>query len=557
MTPDQFERLGLASDSTDEVLAHIEKLLKTLRIEVPNKHYPVRRALFWFDAEGSDSGDYIPFSVYRDAIDAVLKDEDELLDKLGKFEADPDNDGFASLLGADMEDGMSEDDAIKSITGAANMDMLAKGMIPGFINLIESIAPDLGGLEGLKEQSDPMQDFMDAGIPGPAGLVVGPVKERIENIAKSALGIQHAKRREEEKSAQKIINYVVGVAMSKTGDYSPARIWHAWAMYSQLRRVKHEIGAIRQDAVLTSGPGSINIGESDIHALDELNLERMYSSIRYAAVIFSHVLSNALLCCIIAALIELPDLKIILDGFETILSVGININLLNLRFNVPNYADLTNSLLRLTASRISARLDAQFEVIVKFMRDSFDILKERLGSEDLVRCLMLDKLFDNMIGIMRGLKQSGAQRLRLLLDQLKLEGQDTIGINLGMMDNIQLSQTLGILQEIKRLAESLALCGLGSKGTSRRGLDLVDRIRNEQDGFHVHIRGTPMPEGLDPRSPLANLDPIATAHSVINPGIQGNDLPTGELEELFEQCRAGQLGSLENVTILEALVKRK
>lgn len=558
MTRSQFERLFLADKASKELLKYIEDLLEPIRIEVPNKHLPVRRALFWFDPERSVEGNFIPFPLFKEAIEHILKDEKDLLDRIVPFESDPENDGFAQIIDNAKVNGMSEQDALKSVSGADNLELLGKGMIPGFINLIESIAPDLGGgLDGLKVQSQPIQDYLDAGQPGASKEVLGPIKDRIKNIAKSSLGMENARRNEEEKSANKIVNYATGVATAKTSEYSPARIWHLWALYPQLKKVDHEIELIKQDAKISPSNGTIKVDGNTVDTVFEDNLSRINTSIRYAAVMISSSPSNALICCAVGALIELPELKSYIQSFEAILETGIRLNELNLRFNIPSYADLGNSLVRMTATRVAAKLDENFQTTVDFLRRSFDRLKDLIGDDDLSRCFLLDNLFDAMLGIMKQLKKLGNQRLRLLLDQIKIEGQNTNGMNLSLMDNIVLGNLQFFLGEMKRLSDFIDSCELGDSAIRRRGLDLIDRIARERSGFKVHVRGQPLPEGLDPRSPLANLDPVATTHGILHPGIQGNDLPTGELEELFDLCRSGGLGGLENVELLRAIVKRK
>jgi hypothetical protein len=63
---------------------------------------------------------------------------------------------------------------------------------------------------------------------------------------------------------------------------------------------------------------------------------------------------------------------------------------------------------------------------------------------------------------------------------------------------------------------------------------------------------------MDPDYPLANLTPITTARGlVVEPGVQGLDLPAEDLEDLFRKCREGRFDQAEIMKFMPGLFKRR
>lgn len=538
-------RLKECERASKEILDYIEELLSDVRLEIPVAHQPIRRSLMWYAPTESDFATVITFKIYKRAIEDINKEQ--RIAEQPQFKSDSENDGFAHQVQELMNSGFSEDDAINGLSGSANLDSLAEGMVPGFISLIERLFTDLPGLDGLKSEADPISSYMSSGSPN-------QFTDELKLDLKSSVGIETAKKREKDTAAAKIVRYAMSAGIAKTSEYSPAKIWHAWVLYPRLKGIHLKSQSFGTNVVSVEDP--VNYAGYTTDHLYGANIDWFEREIREAATILSSKLSNSVICCFLSSHVNIEISKELFTGYRAILNTAKSINSNVLQFTTPDYTEAINAAKDAAICNTFYQLDTHFNKSVKFLRESFNKLEEKIGG-DVQKCGLLDMLFDGMIGILNDLRSRGAKMLRGLLSKLELKRQQATFVNNVLMENMHISRMLGLFDEIERLIDTAHSCGLSKEARDRQAIDLMNRLGQEGKGLKVHIKGQPLPDGLSPDSPLANLEPIKTIHGfTVNPGIQSENLPTGELEELFKGCSTNQLQDT-TFTKVKAEIRRK
>lgn len=563
---DLVKKASLVNDAASKLREHIEELLQDVVLEIPRKHHPVRRALALYAPIESSMGERCPFSLYKQVLDDIESGKQHIAGIQFEFEADPENDGFANQIKSLTEGGMSDEEAIAGLSGGFNLETLAEGMIPAFEKLIRDILPVDQIGEGFSEAAGPISDYMGAGLSpdAQAGTDImqftQDIKERAKSIAKASVGIRTSHNKELDASPKKIASYLVSVGLRKTAEFSPAKIWHAWALYPELRRIELDsraaISSPPSDKPMisyrTSG-GRVNSTE----AQHERKLNHYARALREMAIIMSSVLSNSNICCIVAAFLEIPNGKAILSSLRGMLGVMVRLNQFTITKEIPEFTDGPKKIKERITAEALRRIDRRLQESRDYLRRNYELLTKSLG-EDTTECGGLEELFQTLLQVLAKVRVKAVGMLRNLSRSVTITRTSNQKVHLTIAENAFSTQTLYMLERIHNLLENAERCGLEEEGRDERARALITRLQQDQRAFKIHKKGEPLPAGLDPEHPFANLEPLETEHGIlVEPGIQGVNIPTGELEELFDACKGGDLTQFSNWKTLKQMIKRR
>jgi hypothetical protein len=534
---DYLSDLLATEEGCDTLLKYIEDLVKDTWIDIPQDHVPIRRDLMLFAGEKSGFGARLPFTVLQDAIHRVKQDHQELPEPESS-QAGNDNDSFSRQVRELTDSGESFDDSVECISGSLNLEMLGQGIVPAFMEMIKSMFGDLPIPESLTSIGDSVAEYMKFGL-----------ASRIPDNAllnKLSLGFRRALLKEGEHAHERVIEYARDYANSQVGT-NPAKVWEAWAMYPTLRGIKESCAQLR-----TAG---VPLGE--VTSLYALNTTAWNTYIGQAATYFSNVYAQTAICCLIGAFVNLDQAKSILETLRVMFTSLGRIN--QIRFSAKRNItpNITVDIEKALVTKMLARLSRDFANAVKFLHDLHDKVVERIGGDEAtVKYLMIDNLLNGLIGYLRKIKNDAAMRLRGLIKIQRLDWHTHLDVMGAIAEGAVINDYLKVIDEIEHLIERRLSCGLENDNRDQ-AIDLVKRLRQGQRGLQVHIKGQPLPPGMKPNSPLANLEPFKTPSGFsVEPGIQGSDIPTGELEELFDLCRSRSVDQGHKFERIQSLLMR-
>jgi len=535
--------MRLVQEGAEELIRYIEKLAGQTWIDVPRAHVPIRKALTVFDGPGSGWGARIPFQVYSAAIKQMVREHSgikEPEDALG----DAENDSFQRDVESMQSDGMSLEDAISTVAGGENLDMLAEGALQGFVDMIKSLLPALPLPDGFLDPAGAASDFMKQGL-----VEAMPQSDFLNKLSP---GWRYLQKKVSERSHNKVVGYAQAYALKQAGT-NPAKLWEAWAMYPTLLGISTSAKQYA-DVAREVSPGNFEV-DTQVDSLFDTTHNAWFDYVRQAAVLLSNQMSTAVLCCFLAYLVNLDDLQAFVTRARAILNAVKQFNFAGM--NVLNQAagTGTSQLENQLAGAVMASLNNNFRKQVEFLREIFQKIEDQLRG---IPCIPIDDLFNGLIGILTDVKNRTAAKLRSLIQIEDASWRANINSQGLLIEASAFGRYEVMLSEVEKLVSFAARCQLDQEAVNRRATDIVKRIRTEDRGLNVHVRGTPLPPGLDPESPLANLEPVTTRHGlVVEPGIQGLDLPTGELEDLFRQCRRGTIADGEFFKKLTGVFRRR
>lgn len=558
---DITKKARLTGQAADEILSYLESLLEDVVIdEIPAEHHPVRRALTLYDPIESSHGNRLPFSLYKRALEDVESGVESVFGVEFPTGGDLENNGFATQVRELTNQGMSEDEAVGGLAGGFNLDMLAEGVIPVFRKMIEDLFPaaPLGEIGG---DASPLGDYMSAGLPNDQGgsrgdlLAVSEQVDTIKNILKGSLGLQTNYRREAMSNPNKIVSYGIAAALSKTGEFSPAKIWHAWSIYHEVRKISVACRDMIANPIQEKSFISISVGGSTVDSKSAhiQQLDAFNRTLREYNVLMTNTLSNSALCCLVGGLLKLDNARSIISGIKGMLSMVIQLNKLNINAEIGSYANPGAQIRNALVSRGIRKIDARVKESKEFLQKSYSALASKIDD-----CIVLDQLFLAMIGVVNKMRQVAVGMLRKFSNQFALERRSSYRVNQTLMENWAGSSLLGLIEQIERILDQALKCDLDDDSRDSRLLDLIQQNRNTGASLRAHLSGQPIPDGIDPEYPLLNLVPIVTENDfVIQPGIQGVEIPTGELRELFDSCRRGQHSDNFTWQTLAAMIRRR
>lgn len=536
------KRLNLTSDAAGDLIKYIEELVGDTWIEIDLKHVPVRKALHLTAGPESGWGARIPFSVYKEVIDKVQRDNTKL-EKRKQASVDAENEFFEDEVNSLEGGGVSASSAIEIVAGVGNLDMLAEGMVEGFIHMIESILPADVIPEQFKAVVPNVREFMNQGINSTPPEVA-------DFLDKLSPAWKYFRSKEQKTAHHRVLSYAYAYAVNNSGT-DPAKLWEAWAMYPTLKNIK-----LSADIYLLSVPKDTPRFTSTFTARYVSTQSDMWDLyIRRAAVLFSNQLSQSLLCCVSGVLINLETARSFIARIRAMLEVTQQFNMNDMKLGSLNTRRFSQAAQQSLGGAIMSSMNENFEKQVTHLRELWlDFTEKSDGTE----CIPLTQLFDGLVGILGDMKNRIALRIRSLVNwgdsHWGLEGS----MQLTMMEQNSYASYLRLLNTVERILALEARCPIDGSSNDSRAVDIINKLRFDGGGFNGHVKGTPLPEGMDPDSPLANLEPVITKHGLtIEPGIQGSDLPNQELEELFSQCRRGNFGAAGTFQTLPGIFRRR
>lgn len=571
VTPEIHKEAGLVSKAGKELVDHIEGLLKDVRIELQEEYFPARRAAALYDPVGSNGGQYITFQMLQSALSDVDKNLDSVFGI--KFEtdflADEENNSFAAGVRQFREghDGASTQEAIGAQSGAANLDALAEGMVPGFIKLIKNLLPEIPGIDALGDIASPISDYMVTGMPpgeqgadNTADLLVlkNATKDAVEQAKgylKSSLGIQSAAGKEIQSSPQKIINASIAIAINRSSEFSPARLWHAWAIYPEVKALYEEAKDIFEDRVSERTPGVSFMVDGLVvnsNTTIEQRLKNIREELREYAVLLSACPARGDLCCLVGVLTREDNIttaKSIVKSFRSILDAGKALNQLK-GFETPDYTKYFDRLKSKIVSRIIRQFDERYDQVIDQLRRFFDSIGE-------TECISLDALLDLMIRILDGLRARVIKMIKKVAADTQIQRRHARQKTRRLFETLKIGDFHQLLVNVQTELDFADRCSLDEAIRNNRLVRLTEEFKCPDIAFTFHRRGHPIPDGIDPDYPLLNLDPVSIGNFDVPPGIQGAEIPIGSLEELFETCRARRIDALGQIEVAPAQLKRR
>lgn len=572
VTEENHKQAKLIEEAGKELVDHIENLLKDVRIDLQDEHFPARRAAALYDPIGSNGGEYITFKMFQNA----LRDMENGLDVVFGLDfdtdlvADDENNQFAAAVRRFKEEhpeGISTQEAIGAESGALNLDALAEGMVPGFIKLLKNLLPDLPGLDALGQVASPISDYMVTGMPSTEQTgsnlsdfqalkyAAKDAKDQAKGYLKSSVGIQNSARKELQTAPQKLVNVATAMAVNKSSEHSPARKWHAWAIYPEVLSLYEEAREISEDDI-SDEPASVSYfadgGLMDVHIATKRRLRNIREELREYAVLLTACPAKGDLCCLVGILTRDDNIRVaqkLVAQFRGILSAGKSLN--NMRaLETPNYTKYFDRLKSKLVNKIIRNFDSKYQEVVRQLTAFFDGLGE-------YECPALDGLLYLMLKVLNDLRNRVIQMMRKYAASIDIERRYAKTKARRLFENLRIGDYEALLSGVDTQLDIADRCDFGDALRKARLVAVADNFRCPQYDFTFHRRGHPIPEGYDPDYPLLNLDPISLGNFEVVPGIEAPEVPTGTLEELFEVCRAGRSTKPDHTETAPSKIRRR
>ena len=540
---DTDKRLKLTREAATELIDYIERIAKDSWIDVDPKHLPVRRSLHIFAGDESGWGARIPFSLYKKVVEKVHKDNAKLKPK-AHSSVDNSNAQFEAEVDRLVDEGSTVEDAIDLVSGiSSNLVMMADGVVESVIKMVESILPQAPIPNPLLETVNLVRDFAEYGVKNTPPAVS-------DFLDKLAPGWKYVRDKEGKTAHTQVLNYAYSYAIKNSGT-DPARLWEMWAMYPTLKGVQASAG-YHLDVAAASASGG-GVVQSSTY-LDN-SLDMWDTALRNTAVLLSNTFALSALCCIIGLIASLDTVRAFLQALKLMLQLSftLNINIMEtLSLDVGKFAvSVQNTFNAALLDAINANYNKQVSTLRKMWLD----LAAKSG---IAECIPLEQLFDGMVGILTDLKNKMVIKLKGLLTWADANWAWEHDIQYSLMEQHGYNVYGNLLETVEKILDLELKCPVDGEANDRRALDIIRKLRFDGEAFPVHVRGTPLPEGMDPDYPLANLDPVVTGHNLtVEPGIQGSDLPNEELEELFSLCRRGNFNDASILETLPGIFRRR
>jgi hypothetical protein len=454
----KHKRFQLVADAADEILDYIERLAGETWIDVDRLHLPVRKALHFIDGPGSGWGARIPFSLYKKVVDRISREHSRLREDEGEV-GDVYNDSFARDIKDLQSQGHNEDDSLLIKSGASNLTMLAEASVEGIIETIKGILPDLPIPDHLTERTSPIKDFMMQGIQS----VPSEISDGLEALSPTW---SYLRNKEHETGPERVASYAYSYALNHVGT-NVAKLWEAWAMYPKLKEIS--LTARNYQMRLQ---GHRYFSSQEIERYTNINITHWHEYLQHAAVLFSNVIAESTICCLVAVWIDMKNAR---EGITMLKNIMVSLNRISqnemqvtLNFDSNRFAKEAE---RSLESMIIILIDQHYTTIVKELKRFWERTQAKLKGD--VQCVPLEMLFDGVLGIMADLKFKIINRVRRLISLNGTAWSLEIGGQLNLIEKATFNRYIEVINLIERLMAFESKCELDEEARDQRALDLI------------------------------------------------------------------------------------